>query len=406
MMAMLLIITLPLTAFAEVIADVSLGNVTIHDTQVEHTTSEGTITEDHGGSVTVTGSSTTNTVQVTTVNNDVTVRLDDVTITRTGVGATAMSVDRGEGTTVTVELDGTNSLKSGTNSAGLQTSGAGELVIQDESGEAGSLTATGGSYGAGIGGGGGQTGTGITITGGEVTAYGGESASGIGGGGGGNGETITISGGEVTATGGKDATGIGGGAGGTGSEITIKNDAVVTATGSNLAADIGDGPYNGCTEKQLNKADVSGLYTTGSVNGSPGNTDPEEIPPQDEEKPDQPSQSEGASAAEAGYCAPLYRVIDEDGKDIPHQDSRKDGVLTITANEDFASLIGTLGGMKALKAQGVNTIVFVTNGASSSFAIEDLLEHGSIGERYSLTHDGSTVTFTLRNGTDISKILK
>ena len=108
--------------------------------------------------------------------------------------------------------------------------------------------------------------------------------------------------------------------------------------------------------------------------------------------------------AEPAQTAPLYRVIGQDGKDILHQDTRKDGVLTITVDADIASLTGKLGGIQTLKAQGVDTIVFVTNGATSTFALSDLL--AQTGDTYTLTHDGSTVTFTLNNGTDVSAILQ
>ena len=82
------------------------------------------------------------------------------------------------------------------------------------------------------------------------------------------------------------------------------------------------------------------------------------------------------------------------------------GVLTIEVDADCASLTGSFSGMKALKARGVDTIVFVTKGATSTFAVEDLLAQGASGDTYSLTHDGEQVTFTLGNGTDIAKILK
>ena len=104
--------------------------------------------------------------------------------------------------------------------------------------------------------------------------------------------------------------------------------------------------------------------------------------------------------------APLYRVIDQDGKDIPHKAERKDGVLTVTVDADFASLTGSLGGINALKEQGIDTIVFVTNGASSAFALSDLLAQGSTGDSYTLNHNGDTVSFTLGEAkTDINEIL-
>ena len=101
---------------------------------------------------------------------------------------------------------------------------------------------------------------------------------------------------------------------------------------------------------------------------------------------------------------PLYRVIDQDGKALSCKAERKDGVLTITVEADFAALTGKLGGIQTLKAQGVDTIVFVTNGATSTFALSDLL--AQTGDSYTLTHDGSTVTFTLNNGGDVSAILQ
>lgn len=101
---------------------------------------------------------------------------------------------------------------------------------------------------------------------------------------------------------------------------------------------------------------------------------------------------------------PLYRVIDPDGKTLDYKAERKDGVLTITAEADFAALTGTLGGIRTLKAQGIDTIVFVTNGATSTFALSDLLAQG--GDGYTLTHDGAVVTFTMTDGADVSKILQ
>ena len=109
---------------------------------------------------------------------------------------------------------------------------------------------------------------------------------------------------------------------------------------------------------------------------------------------------------DAAQTAPLYRVVGQDGKDLACKTEQSSGVLTITVDADFAALTGKLSGMQTLKAQGIDTIVFVTKGATSTFAIEDLLAQGASGDSYQLTHDGSTVTFTLGDGTDIRKILK
>lgn len=104
--------------------------------------------------------------------------------------------------------------------------------------------------------------------------------------------------------------------------------------------------------------------------------------------------------------SPLYRVTDKDGKDVTYKAEQEDGTLTITAKYDFAILTGGLGGMNTLKAQGVEKIVFVTNGAESAFMLSDLLESGKGGDSFKLTHDGGSVSFTVGTAeTDISEIL-
>ena len=104
--------------------------------------------------------------------------------------------------------------------------------------------------------------------------------------------------------------------------------------------------------------------------------------------------------------APLYRVTDRDGRDIAYTAGQTGGVLTVTVDEDFAVLTASLSGMTALRAQGVEKIVFVTRGAASAFLLSDLLSKGESGEVYRLTHDAKAVTFTLGESTaDVSAIL-
>ena len=103
---------------------------------------------------------------------------------------------------------------------------------------------------------------------------------------------------------------------------------------------------------------------------------------------------------------PLYRVTDKDGRDIAYTAEQTGGVLTVTVDEDFAILTGKLSGIRTLKAQGVEKIVFVTRGAASAFLLSDLLSKGESGEAYRLTHDTKAVTFTLGESTaDVSAIL-
>ena len=104
--------------------------------------------------------------------------------------------------------------------------------------------------------------------------------------------------------------------------------------------------------------------------------------------------------------APLYRVTDRDGRDIAYTAEQTGGVLTVTVDEDFAILTGKLSGLRTLKSQGVEKIVFVTKGAASAFLLSDLLSKGDSDEAYRLTHDTKAVTFTLGESTaDVSAIL-
>ena len=116
--------------------------------------------------------------------------------------------------------------------------------------------------------------------------------------------------------------------------------------------------------------------------------------------------SASREASEAARTEALFRVTDADGRDIPYTQAREGSTLTIAAEQDFAILTGTLHGIAVLQAQGVEKIVFKTNGASSSFLPEQLLAEGGISDRYTLTHDGTTVTFFLgQQKTDIQKLL-
>lgn len=328
---------------------------------------------------------------------------------------------------MTVELDGENTVQSGLGRAGVEKNdgnSSGNLTITDENETHGSLNATGGEGGAGIGGGGAGSGSDITISGSaKVTAQGGKDGSGIGGGAYGSGSNIKISGtAEVTAKGGNYGSGIGGGYKGSGSNITISQDAQVKAQGgkggkSNSKVVYGAGAAigNGGKPGYPNSGNLNGAEATPNTDELTPNGKIEYYAPDADMKnndpiktvtgtyvPPQPTEPE----EEAPQTAALYRVIGQDGKDLSYKAARQDGVLTITVDADFAILIGSLSGMKTLKAQGVDAVVFVTNGASSTFAIANLLAQGSSADTYNLTHDGTAVTFTLNNGADINKNLQ
>ena len=111
----------------------------------------------------------------------------------------------------------------------------------------------------------------------------------------------------------------------------------------------------------------------------------------------------GASdtVTEPGSRIPLYRVVDAEGRNIPSQESLEGGILTITADQDEATLTGGLNALGILRQRGVTAITFVTNGAASTFDLAALTGSGT----YVLTHTGATATLTL-NGWDTSNILR
>ena len=92
---------------------------------------------------------------------------------------------------------------------------------------------------------------------------------------------------------------------------------------------------------------------------------------------------------------PLYRVTDKDGRDIAYTAEQKGGVLTVTVDEDLAVLTGRLSGMTALRAQGIEKIIFVTNGAKTAVKLSTIISKLTANGVFRLTHDGKAVTFTL-----------
>ena len=326
---------------------------------------------------------------------------------------------KGDGSDITISGGEVNAT-GGTSGAGIgggYNGNGSDITITD-----GEVNATGGKYGAGIGGGEYGIGKDIIITGGEVNASGGRFSAGIGGGSRGTGSDITISGGEVNASGGVNGAGIGGGLRSKGKDITVSGDTKLKVQGGDedhydgAGAGIGDGGSNAYGTKILGaevEPDTSGLTTNGSIAYYAPGADMENDKPtsitfgtsSQPEKPIEPAVPEQPEA-ERGMDAPLYRVTDKDGRDIVYTAERKDGVLTVNVDEDFAILTGRLSGIRTLKVQGVEKIIFVTKGATSAFMLSDLLEKGESGDTYKLTHDGKAVTFTLgEKMTDVSAIL-
>ena len=99
--------------------------------------------------------------------------------------------------------------------------------------------------------------------------------------------------------------------------------------------------------------------------------------------------------AERGMDAPLYFITDRDGRAVRCRAERKGGVLTVTVDEDFAVLTSSLSGMTALRAQGIEKIIFVTNGAKTAVKLSTIISKLTANGVFRLTHDGKAVTFTL-----------
>ena len=394
LLVLLLLASLPVSAHAAV-WDIGKGNIMVNAGSGGQTVTQGDGAAVEDSAPVITGSSTENTLTIKAESGQTAnVTLSGANIDVSNEGKAAVSTN-GEGN-VSIELDGDNTLKSATNHAGLEKNNGGSLTIADEN-KNGKLTAKGGDYGAGIGGGWRGSGSDITISGGEVNATGGVNGAGIGGGCYGYGNNITVSGdAKLKVQGGVedniDGAGAGIGNGGSSDERAIP------VTGAEVEPDTSGLTTNGSIEYYAPGADMEKdkpeKTTVGTL--SPQEKPIEPIEPAEPEQPE----------AERGMDAPLYRVTAKDGKDIAYTAEQKGSVLTVTVDEDFAVLTASLSGMTALRAQGVEKIVFVTKGAASAFLLSDLLGKGESGEAYRLTHDGKAVMFTLgEKMTDVSAIL-
>ena len=393
LLALLLLANLPVSALAAE-WDIGNGDITVNAGSGGQTVTQGSQVDVPDSAPVITGSSTENTVTINAEKDQTaSVTLSGVIIDVSGKGKAAVSTN-GEGN-VSIELDGDSTLKSGLNHAGLEKNNGGSLTIADED-KNGKLTAKGGDYGAGIGGGWRGSGSDITISGGEVNATGGVNGAGIGGGCYGYGNNITVSGdAKLKVQGGVedniDGAGAGIGNGGSSDERAIP------VTGAEVEPDTSGLTTNGSIEYYAPGADME--------KDKPEKTTVGTLPPP--EKPVEPGKpTEPAVPEQRGADAPLYRVTDQDGKDIAHKSERKDGVLTVTVDADLAILTGKLSSIDTLKRQGIEKIVFITNKAASTFQAADLLEKGANSDEYRLTHDGATVTFVVsEKKTDVSGIL-
>ena len=100
------------------------------------------------------------------------------------------------------------------------------------------------------------------------------------------------------------------------------------------------------------------------------------------------------------------RVVDAEGMDQPFTVSQNGTLRTYTGAYDTATLTGDLDTLRYLQDHGAQTIQFVTNGQTSSFAISDLLAQGSGSEVFYLTHRGAEEPTLLLVEADHSELVK
>lgn len=332
--------------------------------------------------------------------------------------------------------------KSGSGGSGIGggTLGIGNVIIR---GNAQIGNATGGEEGAGIGGG--ALGTGHVTIEGNVTienAQGGAGAAGIGGGAETQPDTedtrnkvsiksteagspnITAKGGSVLNGGGvlddnvslPGAAAIGSGSVADGatevkSDITIEGKVTIDATGGGDVA-IGDS-ING--ETQFSGLQVGTTITRRNAKGDDV-SQPGDVP--EPEKPAQPTvtPTEAAEAPSTGSVEVERPVTVEGlyvtnvlGKQITHTCTQNGTTLTIRANGIVTSAHLTLGMVRTLKAQGVETLVFTTLlSRSTTVSVDALLaaEPDAPDETAVVwTHTGPRAALTI-GGADHSALLK
>ena len=345
LLALLLFAGLPVSALADT-WDISKGDITVNAGSGGQTVTQGGGAAVEDSAPVITGSSTENTLTIKAESGQTAnVTLSGANIDVSGKGKAAVSTN-GEGN-VSIELDGDNTLKSATNHAGLEKNNGGSLTIADEN-KNGKLTAKGGDYGAGIGGGCYGYGNNITVSGDAK---------------------LKVQGGVEDNI---DGAGAGIGNGGSSDERAIP------VTGAEV------------------EPDTSGLTTNGSIEYYAPGADMEK------DKPEKttvgtlsPQEKPVETGAERSAAAPLYRVTDRDGRNMAYTAEQKGGVLTVIVDEDFAVLTASLSGMTALRAQGVEKIIFVTNGAKTAVKLSAIISKLTANGVFRLTHDGKAATFTI-----------
>lgn len=285
-----------------------------------------------------------------------------------------------------------------------------EGVASDITISGGRVKASGGDDSAGIGGGYLGSGSDITIKdNADVTANGGKWGAGIGGGWSGDGSDISISDSNVSASGGAAGAGIGGGCGGKGENVTISGSSTVSVKhgpGATLTsgtcygagAGIGNGGGKDDVRGEEIAPDISGIDSTGQgyinyydsdnnlLTRVPSAPAPEENDSEGDDAEPALSASMKQAVSQLEVRGALRQNLMQDTS-IVQQDYDADAhVLTIRAELSIATLTGTLGSLKALQAQGVTTIAFVTQHCTSTLDLAELTALGGEDTVFSLVH--------------------
>ena len=467
LLALLLLVSMPMSALAAT-WDISKGDITVNAESGGQTVRQGGGAAVPDSAPVITGTSKENNVTINADSGQTaSVTLSGVNIDVRDKGKAAVSTT-GEGN-VSIELNGGSTLRSGYEHAGLEKNNGGSLTIADED-KNGKLTAWGGQQGAGIGGGVYGKGEGITVSGNaQLKVRGGRvqgdygTGAGIGGGGsyGTDGAEVEpdicalnpsgkieyyAPGSGMTGTPNKTVTNPTGdfvwdsGRVTTPATCTGKGVRTYTCSSSShtrtedipalnhsFAGQAYVSDNNATCEQDGTKTVKCVRYGTGGCTATDTVTDTDSklghlfedyISNNDATyardgtktakcvRYDQCGETHTIPDEGSRLKLPLYRVTDRDGRDIAYTAEQTGDVLTVTVDEDFAILTGKLSGLRTLKSQGVEKIMFVTKGAASAFLLSDLLSKGESGEAYRLTHDAKAVTFTLgEKMTDMSAIL-
>lgn len=360
--------------------------------------------------------------------------------------------------TITAE-DTSASLKAygGQNSAGIG-GGSYDSTSKLEIANGKIYAESGSNMGAGIGGG--MYGKGeVTISGGDVTAHGGHTAAGIGGGFRGSGD-VTILGGTVTAIpaegSNSNVTGIGGGFGCDEKSTVRILGGVVDAVGNGCGSGIGGGEGDveveigggaqvtakgGQGDNEFNRGPGAAIGTNGDVGGKAGkeldvNASGEgtvtrinsKLTSDCEHKWTLVSSTPAAvgqlgekvyECSSCGSTRTVYKFVlpepapveeEQNGRivlrviDAPYEMHQESARYIVTADSDTATLLGCLGNLAELKAQGVDTLVFRTKSRETALDIDTMLSLGAEDTLFTLTHSGSSATLTV-GGADHSELI-